>query len=93
MSGDTTEAVVCADCGKPLTDRWIQNGKSFCRDCFKAHGENSARLLEMATNAIDFDKLSMGGGAVIYCANCNQYFTHKWHEIPSCPRCGEWRRS
>ncbi len=58
MSGDATEAVVCADCGKPLVDGWIHmNDKHFCHDCFKAQGKDYAKLLDMATNAIDFDKV------------------------------------
>lgn len=58
MSRDTSEAVICADCGKPLPDGWFHmNGKFFCRDCFKAHGEDYAKVLDAISNAIDFDKV------------------------------------
>lgn len=58
MSGDTSEAAVCAVCGKPLVFGWLHmHGKYFCSDCFKAQGKDYERLLDMASNAIDFDKV------------------------------------
>ena len=58
MSGDTTEAAACADCGKLLPDGWFcMNGKFFCRDCFKAHGKDYERVLDAITDCMDLDKM------------------------------------